>query len=428
MNEQPVIKDGDFAESKEMQIQSDTECEENMMNTDGDELVIAEDRDINTLNNREDQSNLYGIHCFSELIDRLNTEDLKYGRDNGQYLIFNARRILNDEFEPTFIDLLQCHVRSTGLMFENHVMCRSLPIATYNKDSESQEKQDIVFRVVDVGGHRNERKKWNFVLQQENDVIVFVVSAASFCQVLFEDFKKNAMRESLDVWENIISNHKQTEETQFILVINKMDLFYQRYHLFHEYFPEYDGDERDKYEILDYIKSLYLNIAKKYNQTNIHCVCTKLTDSLEIATFDIQQIKHILLNYECREEDILSSMNHKHVHDMLNEDIVDIIIDYAIGDVFWSEKWLIPMWERKMKQQLDQNKLIPPSETHKPKKYKRKYQRNTLNDVDNVSPCDHVTNPHDYRIEYKLQKKKSLKSRQSLSRKLSQIFQSKQEL
>ena len=171
------------------------------MDEDEDGLVLTNynRNSMNTIicEEQETETETYGISSLSELIYRLNIEDLKYGRDNGKYLILNSYRILDDEFEPTFIDLLQCHVRSTGLMFENHVMCRSLPIGNYDKLTGEQEKQDIVFRVVDVGGHRNERKKWTYVLKQENDVIVFVVSAASFCQVLFEDFKKNAMRESL---------------------------------------------------------------------------------------------------------------------------------------------------------------------------------------------------------------------------------------
>ena len=108
-------------------------------------------------NDEKEEFDDFGVESLSELMHRLNTENLKYGRDNGQYLLSNCDRILNEEFEPTFDDLLQCHVRSTGLMFENHVICKSLPIAAYNKKQQKQRKRDIVFRVVDVGGHRNER-------------------------------------------------------------------------------------------------------------------------------------------------------------------------------------------------------------------------------------------------------------------------------
>ena len=393
---------------------------ENNNNKNGDEYNEDDDDDMkdiiytknyNNNNNKKVEGNInenemddiimkqFGICNLSDLIDKLNGEELKYGRDNGKYLILNSYRILNEEFEPKFLDLLQCHVRSTGLMFENHVMCRSLPISSYNKLNGKQEKEDIVFRVVDVGGHRNERKKWTYVLKQDNDVIVFVVSAASFCQVLFEDFKKNAMEESLDVWRDILkrinNQNNDNDGPQFILVINKIDLFYQRCHLFKQYFSQYNGDINNKYQILNYIKSLYLNVAKEYNQNkNVHCVCTKLTDSLEIASFDVEQIKNILMNYNGNNN---------------NKDIVDIIIDYAIGDVFWSQKWLKPMWQRKM---MKKHKLSPSPPPSPPPPINK----------ERINHCDHVNYPHDYRKH-----SKTTTTTHSFTNRLSSIFQSRQD-
>mmetsp|Transcript_40217 Transcript_40217/g.64426 ORF Transcript_40217/g.64426 Transcript_40217/m.64426 type:complete len:83 (-) Transcript_40217:403-651(-) len=54
---------------------------------------------------------------------------------------------------------------------------------------------------------------------------------------------------------------------------------------------------------------------------------------MEITCVEAEKIKHTLLNYN---------------HDMLSTDIVNIILEYSIGDVFWSEQWLKPMWQRKM--------------------------------------------------------------------------------
>lgn len=193
-------------------------------------------------------------------------------------------------------------------------------------------------------------------------------------------------------------------------MVNKIDLFYQRCHLFKKYFPEYDGDIHNKYQILDYIKSLYLDIAKKYNQHNVHCVCTKLTDSLEIASFDVEQIKDILMNYQITnnsqnnnayhiQENNTNNNNTMYIH----KDIVDTIIDYAIGDVFWSEKWLKPMWEKKMKMELSKSTQI---------------------ENNNNQQCDHINNPHDYH-RHRQRKRKSQKSNQSISNRISSIFQSK---
>ena len=78
----------------------------------------------------------------------LGHEELKCGYDNGRYLIENVERILSETSELTFLDLLQCHARSAGLIFEKRVAVAPLL------------GEEMVFRVVDVGEHRNERKKW----------------------------------------------------------------------------------------------------------------------------------------------------------------------------------------------------------------------------------------------------------------------------
>ena len=249
-------------------------------------------------------------------------------------------------------------------------------VANSISNSKRPRKEDVVFRVVDVGGHRNERKKWDYVLRQSNDVIVFVVSAASFCQVLFEDFKENAMRESLAVWKHIVSTVRKQEAQgqgppvhphpdqhrraqarhqgpereggrvpipQILLVINKMDLFEERWHLFPKYFPEFDGekDGMDKFAVLRFIKELYLQIARRFTLSEyVHCVTTKLTDSMEMATVDVEATKDVLLAHRVVDGDGSALSLHK--------DIVDEIMDFTVGDCFWNHKWLGPMWHRKM--------------------------------------------------------------------------------
>ena len=70
--------------------------------------------------------------------------------------------------------------------FEN-----STGILEYPFDLES-----IVFRMVDVGGQRSERRKW---IQCFNDVtaIIFVAASSSYNMVLREDNTQNRLREAL---------------------------------------------------------------------------------------------------------------------------------------------------------------------------------------------------------------------------------------
>jgi hypothetical protein len=57
----------------------------------------------------------------------------------------------------------------------------------------------------DVGGQREERRKW---IQCFNDVtaIIFVTACSCFNLVLIEDESQNRLRESLELFKNIWNN------------------------------------------------------------------------------------------------------------------------------------------------------------------------------------------------------------------------------
>ena len=57
----------------------------------------------------------------------------------------------------------------------------------------------------DVGGQRDERRKW---IQCFNDVtaIIYVASSSSYDMVLMEDTSQNRLKESLDLFKSIWNN------------------------------------------------------------------------------------------------------------------------------------------------------------------------------------------------------------------------------
>ena len=57
----------------------------------------------------------------------------------------------------------------------------------------------------DVGGQREERRKW---IQCFNDVtaIIFVIACSAFNLVLLEDPSQNRLKESLELFKNIWNN------------------------------------------------------------------------------------------------------------------------------------------------------------------------------------------------------------------------------
>lgn len=75
----------------------------------------------------------------------------------------------------------------------------------------------------DVGGQRNERRKWIHCFDHVT-ALVFVASLSEYDQVLFEDADKNRLDEALDLFKQIV-NSKWFKNTAIILFLNKKDLF-----------------------------------------------------------------------------------------------------------------------------------------------------------------------------------------------------------
>ena len=84
--------------------------------------------------------------------------------------IKNIDRISCTDYIPTDQDILRCRVRTTGIT------------QTIFKVNE------LLYRVVDVGGQRTERKKWIHCFDDVN-AIIFLVAISGYDQTLWEDNK-----------------------------------------------------------------------------------------------------------------------------------------------------------------------------------------------------------------------------------------------
>eukprot|EP01083_Nonionella_stella_P205875 749310_1 len=96
--------------------------------------------------------------------------------DNMDYFFGKAREIMSESYTPSTQDALKCRIRTTGMI-------------EYKYDIRDNE-----FVLYDVGGQRNERKKW---IHHFADVaaVIFVCALNHYHAVLFEDEKKNALHE-----------------------------------------------------------------------------------------------------------------------------------------------------------------------------------------------------------------------------------------
>jgi len=82
------------------------------------------------------------------------------------------------------------------------------------------------FKMIDVGGQRNERKKWIACFEGVTAVL-FVGVLSEYDLVLSEDDSQNRMEETLILWEDICKSPFFVK-TAMILMLNKRDLFLEK--------------------------------------------------------------------------------------------------------------------------------------------------------------------------------------------------------
>lgn len=110
---------------------------------------------------------------------------------------------------PSIDDCVACRVRTTGIQEEE-----------FKIDS-------VVFKVVDVGGQRAERRKWIHCFDNVT-ALIFTAAISEYDQVLFEDRKKNRLEEALDLFEEVCAM-KVFQSIDMILFLNKKDLFEKKF-------------------------------------------------------------------------------------------------------------------------------------------------------------------------------------------------------
>lgn len=96
----------------------------------------------------------------------------------------------------------------------------------------------------DVGGQRDQRRKW---IQCFNDVTatIFVVASSSYNMVLREDTSQNRLKEALELFKNVWDN-RWLKTISCILFLNKQDILYEKIIANREgqrlenYFPEFE--------------------------------------------------------------------------------------------------------------------------------------------------------------------------------------------
>jgi len=194
--------------------------------------------------------------------------------DSAAYFFEKVKEVAANDYVPSQQDVLRSRVRTTGIV-ENEFEI------DHNK-----------FKMFDVGGQRNERKKWIHCFENVTAVL-FVAAISEYDQVLYEDENTNRITEALNLFEEIC-NSRWFHDTSMILFLNKRDLFSEKIVkvALNVCFPDYDGANTYE-EASEYLKGLFE--SKNHNPDKIiysHITCA--TDTDNVATV-FNAVKDIII-------------------------------------------------------------------------------------------------------------------------------------
>eukprot|EP00761_Pharyngomonas_kirbyi_P000975 gb/GECH01000976.1/.p1 GENE.gb/GECH01000976.1/~~gb/GECH01000976.1/.p1 ORF type:complete len:471 (+),score=105.61 gb/GECH01000976.1/:1-1413(+) len=180
--------------------------------------------------------------------------------DNAAYFFDNISRIGRVSYVPSVEDMVRDYLK-TGKPQKDWIVFNSQ-----------------VYKIIDTGGTRPERKKWVNVIKSTNSY-VFVCALSDFNEVMLEDNETNRMMESLDLFEEICNSYF-VDNCQIFLVFNKSDLFREKLEHFKiiDYFNDFPSHQENTFENgIKFFKNKFIQIAKQALGENADIPCYVLS-------------------------------------------------------------------------------------------------------------------------------------------------------
>merc|ERR1712137_1092587 len=187
--------------------------------------------------------------------------------DSAEYFIKGVKRLPSEDYCPNDEDIIRSRTRTTGIM------------------EISFDVESVHWRMVDVGGQRNERKKWIHCFQDVTSII-FCVATSEYDLKLLEDERVNRMHESI------------------IFFFNKSDLFKEKIKTvdMNCCFEDYQGGCNFD-NAIQYLVQKFEGLRKKKNK-NVYTHVTCATDTENIR-FVFEAVKDTVLQSTLMQSDLL---------------------------------------------------------------------------------------------------------------------------
>jgi hypothetical protein len=194
--------------------------------------------------------------------------------DATSYYLQEVERLASEDCEATDDDMIMTRVRTTGIVVTQIL------------------EPPYVYQIVDVGGQRSERRKWIHCFDTVK-AIIFLEGLAGYNQVLFEDNSMNRMKESMNLFVDVIKN-PIFANTPIFVFLNKKDLFETMIQTqpLTVCFPEYDGELGDVQGALSFITKKYEDLMKEHGggrQVYVHIIAARVRRDIKIAFGEVKE-------------------------------------------------------------------------------------------------------------------------------------------
>ncbi|XP_014834783.1 PREDICTED: guanine nucleotide-binding protein subunit alpha-11-like isoform X1 [Poecilia mexicana] len=186
--------------------------------------------------------------------------------DSAKYYLSDIDRITAPDYVPTLQDILRVRVPTTGIIEYPFPM------------------RSVIFRMVDVGGQRSQRKKWIHCFENVTSII-FLAALNEYDQVLYETQTANRLVESLALFKTLISS-SWFKKSSTILFLNKTDLLQEKIKTSHlaTYFPKYNGPQCDAESAKHFIHQMYIRRHKEQDKPlYTHFTCATDTENIRFV-------------------------------------------------------------------------------------------------------------------------------------------------
>jgi hypothetical protein len=167
------------------------------------------------------------------------------------------------DYVPTQEEVLLCRIRTTGITSQEYVI------------------EGVTFCMYDVGGQKNERRKWVHCFDNVQ-AVMFVAALSEYDQCLFEDEKENRMVDALNLFQSVCET-AAFEQTHMLLFLNKRDLFEKKITKVAiqsvPAFKDYSGQPHDLEEGIKYFSDEFVKRNPNADDRTIFTHVTCATDS-----------------------------------------------------------------------------------------------------------------------------------------------------